>query len=185
MAVDLSASATCMLSAASPDKPAARQLFAPVELSPNARQRAHVLSVTIRPRVRVVDAYWHMRRSAARADLDDQPTGHDAYEYPQILSRTAIKIPIRSATTKRMPSGVVLCHSDRVSGWHQHSAMAQTGRLQSRQSRHSRKWTLLSGSQTRHASPVCESVPHWSRTFYRVPSMFQKLLEQTLLEPSH
>ena len=44
---------------------------------------------------------------------------------------------------------------------------------------------VLSGSQTRHASPVCESVPHWSRTFYRVPSMFQKLLEQTLLEPSH
>ena len=131
--MNLSASATRMLSAASPEEPAARQPLAPVELSPNARQRAHVLSVTVRPRVRLIVACRRMRGSAARADLDDQPAGHDAYEYPQILSRTAITTPIRSATTKRMPAGVVLCHSDGVSGWHQHSGMAQRRRLQSRQ----------------------------------------------------
>ena len=54
-----------------------------------------------------------------------------------------------------------------------------------RQAWRSRRHHVLRGSQTRHASPVCESVPHCSRTFCSLPCMFKKLLEQTLLEPSH
>ena len=83
--MDLRAFAMQMMSAASPEEPAAHQPLSPVQLSPGARRQADALLATSRPRVRVTNAYWRkQRRSAAkrRADLDDHSGGYDAWEYP-------------------------------------------------------------------------------------------------------
>ena len=83
--MDLRAFAMQMMSAASPEEPAAHQPLSQEQLSPSARRQADALMATSRPRVRVVNAYWRkQRRSAAkrRADLDDHTGGYDAWEYP-------------------------------------------------------------------------------------------------------
>ena len=82
--MDLRAFVMGMMSAASPEEPAAQQPLSPVQLSPGARRRARVLLAGTRPRVRVTNAYWRKRRlrSAARADLDDPSGGYDAWEAP-------------------------------------------------------------------------------------------------------
>ena len=50
---------------------------------------------------------------------------------PPDTSRTPFRTPSRRATRKRMLTDSALCHSDRASGWHQHSGMMPSGRLQS------------------------------------------------------
>eukprot|EP00891_Asterochloris_glomerata_P002664 jgi/Astpho2/2664/Aster-07011 len=85
--VDLRAFAMQMMSAASPEEPAAHQPLSPVQLSPGARRQADALLATSRPRVRVTNAYWRkQRRSAAkrRADLDDH-SGDYANQFSGLL----------------------------------------------------------------------------------------------------
>ena len=53
---------------------------------------------------------------------------------PTLLMSTPmmlILLHIRSAMRKRLVTGVALCHSDRVSGWHQLNGVMLSGKLQS------------------------------------------------------
>ena len=125
-----------MMAAAPPEEPVAQELLSPVRWSPAALEQAHVIMAARRQTVHVGNPHWRKRPARRRADLEDHSGSDDAGEPPQVLSRTPIRTPSRSAMRKQMPTGVALWSSDRVSGWHQHSGMMPSGRLQSRQCWH-------------------------------------------------
>ncbi len=81
-----------MMFAASAEEPAAQQTLSPVQLSPRAqRRRARAFLAARRPRVRATSAYWRIRTSAARADLDDQLSGHDAHDHPMNTQQETVE----------------------------------------------------------------------------------------------
>ena len=118
-----------MRSAASSEETVPQQLLSPMQSRPGALQQADAVLATTRQPVHMAMPFGiHSLPGVELTWMTDQAIT-TLMSVSLILSRT----PIRIATRKQMPTGIALCHSDRVSGWLQHSGMIPSGRLQSRQ----------------------------------------------------
>ena len=81
--MDLVAFVRDMRAAARPEEPVEQEPLPPVRWTPAALQKARAIQAARRPTVHVGNPIWRKRPAARRrADLDDHPGGHDAWEGP-------------------------------------------------------------------------------------------------------